>query len=135
MMIMVFKYKILKNDNVSKSDIIQLRKSVNWKPTYKGLQEAFRNSYCHYSIREGKRLIGSIRVISDKSLHAYLVDEIIHPAYQGKGLGEQLLKKVVTDLKKEKFSFITTTFDSKISEKMCKKCGFKIINGGIIIVS
>ncbi len=124
-------YKITKNRGFPKSEITKLRRSVKWKPRA-GLEKAFKNSFSYYSMWNGRELIGSVRVISDRSLHAYIVDLIIHSRYQNRGLGRLLLKKVVSDLRREKFAYITLTFDPGL-EDFYKKCGFKIVGGGVIV--
>lgn len=50
---------------------------------------------------DDEQLVGFARVISDGKLHAFITEMIIHPQYQRRGLGEQLLGKLVQHCRAE----------------------------------
>ena len=76
--------------------VVELYNSVGWlayttdeqKPK---LQEAIRNSTYVVTARSSERLIGLARCISDDVSICYLQDILIHPKYQGQGIGRELL--------------------------------------------
>jgi len=80
-------------------DYWDLFKTTGWNDGYcftkQDLENAINNSWYAISIFHEKKLIGFGRVISDGVHHALIVDLIIHPDYQGKKLGSQLLERLV----------------------------------------
>jgi ribosomal protein S18 acetylase RimI-like enzyme len=76
-----------------------LFRTTGWNAEYnftiRDLDRAIQNSWYCISVYESDNLIGFGRVISDGIHHALIVDLIIHPDYQGKGIGSQLLDRLV----------------------------------------
>ena len=58
------------------------------------IERSFRHSLC-FSLFDGERQIGLIRVITDYAVFAYLCDVVIDPAYRGRGLGQWMLSCVL----------------------------------------
>jgi GNAT superfamily N-acetyltransferase len=59
------------------------------------LGRALDHSQFMVSAYDGERLIGFGRVLTDGVLHGMIYDLILHPAYQGRGIGTQLLRQLV----------------------------------------
>lgn len=59
------------------------------------LYEAIKNSWYMISVYSDDELIGCGRIISDGYLHAFITEMIILPAYQGKGIGKEILNLLV----------------------------------------
>ncbi len=59
------------------------------------LQTAIRNSWYFISVYDIENLVGFGRILADGIHHALIVDLIIHPEYQGKGLGSKLLGRLI----------------------------------------
>jgi ribosomal protein S18 acetylase RimI-like enzyme len=55
------------------------------------LRVAFTNSRFKVFAYDGERLVGAGRAIADGVDCAYLCDVAIHPGYQGRGLGRELM--------------------------------------------
>jgi ribosomal protein S18 acetylase RimI-like enzyme len=83
-----------------------LFQTTGWNQEYnfsvQDLANAIQNSWYSMSIYDSDKLIGFGRVIADGVHHALIVDLIIHPDYQNKGLGSRLLEKLVSKCKKNK---------------------------------
>jgi ribosomal protein S18 acetylase RimI-like enzyme len=84
------------------NDYWELFKTTGWNDgedgysfTKQDLENAINNSWYSISIYYEKKFVGFGRVISDGVHHALIVDLIIHPDYQGKGLGSQLLERLI----------------------------------------
>ena len=58
------------------------------------LERALRHSLC-FSLFEGERQIGLVRVITDYTTFAYLCDVFVLESHQGKGLGTWMMQCVM----------------------------------------
>lgn len=62
------------------------------------LSRAYSNSTFVVFIFDGAKVVGTARAISDLEYHAGLYDVAVHPAYQGQGLGRQMLEYLLSQL-------------------------------------
>ena len=60
-----------------------------------GLQTAFTNSRFHCFIRDDGRLIGAGRALADGVDCSYICDVALLPSHQGRGLGRQIVARLV----------------------------------------
>ena len=70
-------------------------------------------------------------VLSDGISDAFLLDLVVHPQYQRKGLGKRIVRKAIIDIKAAGIRCIQVTFNNDL-ESFYEKCGFHIFKGGII---
>jgi ribosomal protein S18 acetylase RimI-like enzyme len=81
-----------------------LFKETGWNDYYSftssDLYEAISNSWYAISAFIGDNLIGFGRIISDGIHHAFIVDMIVSQAYQGKGIGKEILTRLINKCKK-----------------------------------
>jgi len=77
----------------------RLFETTGWesKKSKEELYWAINNSWYVVSAFRGKELIGFGRIISDGYLHAFITEMIITPAYQKKGIGKEILKRLVQE--------------------------------------
>jgi len=105
-----------------------LFQTTGWNQEYnfsiQDLANAIQNSWYSMSIYDSDKLIGFGRVIADGIHHALIVDLIIHPDYQNKGLGSRLLEKLVSKCKKNKIRDIQL-FSAKDKYAFYEKFGFE----------
>jgi aralkylamine N-acetyltransferase len=123
--------EIQKNANLEPAQIEKLRLAVGWNPLDGKYQTALENSFAHYSILEQQDLIAFTRVISDGTIYALIVDVMVHPAFQAKGLGQKLLEFVLEDLKLEGIRSVNVIFDARL-EKFYAALGFEMLMGAIL---
>lgn len=73
--------------------------TTGWNDEYhltpEELERAIADSWYSVSAYHDSRLIGYGRVIADGVYHALIVDMIVHPDFQRKGIGGAILKKLV----------------------------------------
>lgn len=76
-----------------------LFETTGWNRQYQATREDFiailANSWLVISAYDGERLVGTGRVVSDGALHAMIFDMIVHPDYQGQGIGSEILNRLV----------------------------------------
>lgn len=69
-------------------------KYQNKRQTYTtAIETAFRNSQYVVSVWDDEILIGFVRVLTDQALFATIWNLAIHPDYQKRGIGKQLIQK------------------------------------------
>ncbi|MBE9004951.1 GNAT family N-acetyltransferase [Fortiea sp. LEGE XX443] len=61
-----------------------------------------------------RRLIGFARATSDHAFNATIWDVVVHPDFQGKGLGKALMKYVLRKLRSEEISNVTLFADPHV---------------------
>jgi GNAT superfamily N-acetyltransferase len=115
------KYEFKKD--LPKDQVIALYKSVDWSSAEKPdlLLKALRNSHTVVTAWDGERLIGLGNAISDGYLVVYYPHLVVHPEYQGNGIGSEIVK--LLHRKYHGFHQQSIIADGKAVE-FYKKCGF-----------
>ena len=82
----------------SPEQYFELFNSTGWNSEYGLSPGELYEAACHSLIQvaayDGHRLIGSGRVVSDGIFHALVVDVIVLPEYQGKGIGTAIMRQL-----------------------------------------
>ena len=84
----------------------------------------FINSTLVISAWENERLIGVVRVLSDKMFRSVIYDLLVLPEYQNKSIGKELLKRCIEHFPDSEWLVQTTGEISGFYEKI----GFKLNN-------
>lgn len=99
------------NNNIKTVDwlrVSELFSIVGWGSREpKDLKEAFEKSNFTYFAYENETLIGFGRTVDDGKYYALIVDLVIHPDFQGKGIGSTILLHLKNAL--ENYAFTTLT--------------------------
>jgi ribosomal protein S18 acetylase RimI-like enzyme len=82
------------------ADYQNLRKAVGWysagdEPTSRGLQNSLY-SVCAF---DEERIVGCGRIIGDAGIYYYIQDIIVHPDYQGRGIGRMIMDSIMAFLR------------------------------------
>lgn len=120
-----------RDGRVAPSEIADLREAVGWDRCDDTQDRVLRGSERYYTLRYGTRLVGFLNAISDGVADALLVNVIVHPDFQRRGLGRRLVRRAISDLKQDGVPCIQVTFLPDL-EDFYRKCGFYILSGGII---
>lgn len=84
----------------SPEEYISLRNSVGWlTPDNDACTRGLPSSCYCVTIREEKKLIAMGRIIGDGVFTFFIVDIIVHPDYQKKGLGRAIMENIFEYLK------------------------------------
>jgi ribosomal protein S18 acetylase RimI-like enzyme len=100
-------------------DLEELCDAVGWsrRPLRK-VKKAIHYSFIVISMWEQrgtqKRLIGFSRATSDHAFNATIWDVVIHPDFQGRGLGKALMRQMIKSLRNEDISNITLFADPHV---------------------
>lgn len=88
--------------------------------TLEDIEIAIANSNAVVSVWDNERLIGSARATSDGIYRATIWDVVIHPEYQGLGLGRKLVETLISHplLNRVERVYLMTTHQQKFYEKI-----------------
>ncbi|MCH6258520.1 GNAT family N-acetyltransferase [Puniceicoccaceae bacterium K14] len=83
-------------DTLEEKETIELYHSVNWSSAEKPdqLLPALKNAHTLVTARVGGKLIGLGNAISDGHLVVYYPHLLVHPDYQNKGIGIELMRRL-----------------------------------------
>jgi GNAT superfamily N-acetyltransferase len=84
----------------------KLFQSTGWNKDYHleagEIHEALKHTWYSVSAYDVDRLVGYGWVLSDGKLHALIVEMIVHPSYQGRGIGSAILDRIMARCKAHK---------------------------------
>lgn len=88
--------QISERRDIKIEDIIELYKANEWSSANKPneLYNALMNSHTLISAWDGEKLVGIGNAISDGYLVVYYPHLLVHPTFQGKGVGQMIMKKM-----------------------------------------
>lgn len=104
---MIYKY----NETVSVKALSNLREAVGWNRMEREYENPLMTSYYHIAVYEEDELIGYVDCVSNGVTDAYIQDLMVHPDYQGKGVGTDLMNKMITHLKEKRIYIISVVFE------------------------
>lgn len=105
-------YKI--NELTEPEDIASLREAVGWNRMEQEFCNPVLTSYCHISAYEGRKLIGYIDSVSNGVTDAYIQDLMVHPKFQGKGIGTELMNRMIAYMKKKHIYMVSVIFEEEL---------------------
>jgi GNAT superfamily N-acetyltransferase len=116
--------EIKETKDVKLSDIIELYKANKWSSAEKPeqLYNALINSHSFITAWHNQKLVGLGNALSDGHLVVYYPHLIIHPDYQGNGIGKRILNKLQE--KYGNFHQQILVADGKAID-FYEKCGFE----------
>ncbi len=121
----------VENPELDAAVVAELRAKVGWDARKEQLENILGSTYLTVACFDDNELVGIIDVISDGIDDALIRNLVVHPEYQGKGIGHELLIKVLDRLKSNRIKTINVLFESELTE-FYRKAGFRIVSGGII---
>jgi ribosomal protein S18 acetylase RimI-like enzyme len=136
---MVYQENITYNATVKdlpSKELHRLFKLVGWSDgtefsdMINGFNLPFINSTLVISAWGNDRLIGVVRVISDKIIRSVIHDLIVDPEYQGKGIGKELVKRCIEQFPNTEWLIQTTTNVAGFYEKI----GFKKYEKEVLVI-
>ena len=108
-------------------DLQDLFLSVEWSSGYypEKLVTAMKNSGSVFTAWDDDKLIGLINVLDDGVMTAYVHYLLVNPAYQGQGIGKELVR-LVSEKYKNYLRIVLIAYDKQV--RFYQNCGFETGN-------
>lgn len=112
---------------ISPQDLQQLFQETDWanNRNLNDIKKMLNGSSIVIGAWSNGELIGFARVITDNVFRALIDDVIIHPIKRGKGVGSNLIQKLIDRLTELKIEEIFLRYDQSVGV-FYKKLGFEI---------
>ena len=97
----------------------------NWSDNI--IEEALDNTIYSICVYDGEKIVGYGRLIGDKTIFMYIHSFMVHPEYQGQGIGKGIIKKLleyIDELKKVNPKIRTYLGAAKGKESFYEQFGF-----------
>ncbi|WP_257153296.1 GNAT family N-acetyltransferase [Bacillus pseudomycoides] len=104
--------------------IFDLYDSVGWNDYLKLLKEQVHNTLTQsafvISAYDNGQLIATGRIISDGVINAYLCGLVVHPLFQNRGIGKEIVQKLIVKCQKQNLHlrFLCTKENIPFYEKL-----------------
>jgi N-acetylglutamate synthase-like GNAT family acetyltransferase len=111
------------------SEVCALTVSVGWPdPSLHGLelvQKVWDEAPATVAAHDGDRLVGVCRAMWDGGIMAFVRSVVVHPDYQGQGVGQELLRLLLAELERLGVEHISL-WATEGTEHFYEKFGFVI---------
>ena len=126
---MEFRYEY--TPNLKAEQVASLRESVGWDARVEKFKKKLGNTYFCVACFKDDNLVGYLDVVSDGIDDAYIRDLVVHPDYQRRGIGLNLLNMVIKRVKSDGIKMVNVIFEPRL-EKFYKRANFVIMSAGQI---
>jgi GNAT superfamily N-acetyltransferase len=127
---MVIEYRL--NPTITNAQLDQLYAAAwpNHHPPYDFGPELERalTYVCAYA---GEELIGFVRLAWDGSVHAFLLEPTVRPAFRRRGIGRSLVERAVAVARERGLEWVHVDFEPHLAE-FYRACGFSPTDAGVI---
>ncbi|RPF50394.1 acetyltransferase (GNAT) family protein [Aquisalibacillus elongatus] len=125
---MNFEVKI--NLTINNHEVPELRECVGWERRDADYPALFERCNFWAGVRDvNGRLVAFGYVCGMGLQHGYLEDIMVHPDYQGMGIGVKLVKTLLNEADHFGLEIVTVTLDEQHAQ-FYQNCGFKLGRGG-----
>lgn len=123
---------ITRDGAVDPREIDGLRETVGWDRSDGDYAEVLAKAYTYYIARDRHgQLVGYMSVVSDGIADAFLLDLVVHPQNQHKGIGTRIVRRAISDMKNAGVQCVHVTFAPHL-EPFYAQCGLCVIKAGIV---
>jgi len=118
----------IKENKLNITEYAFLRDSVSWKKlSEQQLRIALEKSIVTFCAYDGDKPVGMGRIVGDGAVICYIQELVVHPDYQGQGIGKALMEKLIAyveNLRLENTEMMLCLMCAKGREEFYRKCGF-----------
>ncbi|UQN07707.1 GNAT family N-acetyltransferase [Deinococcus sp. QL22] len=95
-----------------------------WKPV-------LERSLTWVTAHDGAALVGFVNVAWDGGTHAFLLDTTVHPDWQRRGIGRQLVRRAAEAAQTGDVEWLHVDFEPHLTE-FYAACGFQTTSAGLL---
>jgi GNAT superfamily N-acetyltransferase len=88
-------------------------------------------SLAHVCAYADDRLVGYVNVATDGGVHAFLLDTTVHPDFQRRGIGAQLVRRATQAARERGARWLHVDYEARL-EPFYRSCGFVPTQAGLI---
>ena len=103
-----------------------------WGAPKPGYEAVFGHSFSWVAAYDVERLVGFVNVAWDGDVHFFLLDTTVHPAYQGRGLGQLLVAEAVDACRGHGEWLHVDADEPLMTEFYERRCGFTRTPAGLL---
>ena len=111
--------------------LANLRESVGWERMDADYPAAFADYFATAAAYDREELVGWCVSVSDGVRHAFLIDVIVLPSRQRRGLGRELVSRVAEACRLRGITIVHVDFEPQ-NEAFYRACGFRPSLAGIL---
>lgn len=119
---------MIEENTLTVDEYYELIDSVGWKrPSKRLLLNSLKNSYTVKYLLDDK-VIGMARLVTDYGYSGLIMDVVVNPNFQGKGIGTILINKIIDEIKsnlEKDEEFMLQLLYSPGKKEFYEKFGFK----------
>jgi ribosomal-protein-alanine N-acetyltransferase len=108
-----------------------LRGSVGWPPLGAGAGPFRRGLWGSAAAFEGSRVVAWLGIVSDGAQHAFLVDVMVAPEVQGRGVGTELVRFAARCVRESGIPRLHADFVPELA-RFYERCGFRAGLAGVL---
>lgn len=93
-------YCVIKDQTPTLKEYRELCESVGWEEAinFEAVTISIEHSLFSVLIKNDEKLIGMGRIIGDGAVYFYIQDVVVHPDYQGQGIGKLIMNNLLNYL-------------------------------------
>jgi GNAT superfamily N-acetyltransferase len=95
------------------------------------LQIVLAHSLGHVGAHVGERLVGFVNLAGDGGVHAFLLDTMVHPDFQRRGIGTHLVREAIALARRRGARWLHVDCEPHL-EPFYRRCGFGPTAAGLI---
>ncbi|MGP4039725.1 GNAT family N-acetyltransferase [Gracilibacillus sp. D59] len=124
-------YEVIINIPISNNEVPELRDLIGWARREKDYPTLFERCNFWGGVRdETNKLIAFGYVCGTGLEHGYMEDIIVHPDYQGQGIGVELVRELLRESERFGLEIVTVSYVEN-KTNFYKRCGFTTGSGGV----
>lgn len=91
-----------------------------------------RHSVAWVTTEDESRLVGFVNVVGDGGAHAFIVDTVVCPTRQGRGIGARLVELAAAEARSLGCEWLHVDFEPDLAEFYLDRCGFRTTPAGLL---
>lgn len=124
-------YAVIINIPISNKEVPELREQIGWGRRDEDYPALFERCNFWAGIRDENNILIAFGYICGMGLeHGYMEDIIVHPQYQRRGLGVELVKELLRESERFGLRIVTVSFENN-KTNFYKACDFTPSSGGL----